>query len=106
MNECPRCGAPLPSDAPAGGICPQCLLRVALESEPGSKPTTISLPASAAQAAGERIGPYKLLRVVGEGGMGVVWLADQEHPLRRRVAIKLIKQGMDSREVITRFESE
>jgi serine/threonine protein kinase/Tol biopolymer transport system component len=106
MNECPQCGAPLPTDTSAEGICPRCLLRVALETEPGSKPTTISLSAPASQAAGERIGPYKLLRVVGEGGMGVVWLADQEQPLRRRVTIKLIKQGMDSREVITRFESE
>src|SRR4029453_14375374 len=102
MNECPQCGAPLPPD----GICPRCLLRVALETDTDSKPSTISRSTRAAQAAGERIGPYKLLRVVGEGGMGVVWLADQDQPLRRRVAVKLIKQGRVFREVISRFESE
>ena len=52
------------------------------------------------------IGPYRLLELVGEGGMGEVWLAEQKQPVRRRVAIKLIKAGMDTREVVTRFESE
>jgi len=52
------------------------------------------------------IGNYLLLEVLGEGGMGTVWLAEQREPLRRRVALKLIKLGMDSREVIARFESE
>ncbi|MBV8675117.1 MAG: serine/threonine-protein kinase [Acidobacteriaceae bacterium] len=52
------------------------------------------------------IGPYHLLQLIGEGGMGQVWLAEQKHPVRRRVAIKLIKAGMDTREVIARFESE
>src|SRR5262245_54486634 len=53
-----------------------------------------------------RIGPYKLLQKIGEGGMGVVYLAEQEHPVRRRVALKIIKPGMDSRQVIARFEAE
>jgi eukaryotic-like serine/threonine-protein kinase len=52
------------------------------------------------------IGPYRLLELIGEGGMGEVWLAEQKQPVRRRVAIKLIKAGMDTREVVTRFESE
>jgi eukaryotic-like serine/threonine-protein kinase len=52
------------------------------------------------------IGPYCLLELIGEGGMGEVWLAEQKQPVRRRVAIKLIKAGMDTREVVTRFESE
>jgi len=52
------------------------------------------------------IGPYRILRVLGEGGMGVVYLADQEAPVRREVALKVIKPGMDSREVLARFESE
>jgi eukaryotic-like serine/threonine-protein kinase len=52
------------------------------------------------------IGPYRLLELIGEGGMGEVWLAEQKQPIRRRVAIKLIKAGMDTREVVTRFESE
>ncbi len=54
----------------------------------------------------DRIGPYRVLRQIGEGGMGVVFEADQEHPVRRRVALKLIKWGMDTRQVIARFESE
>ena len=52
------------------------------------------------------IGPYHLLRPIGRGGMGEVWLAEQKEPVRRRVAIKLIKAGMDTREVVARFESE
>jgi eukaryotic-like serine/threonine-protein kinase len=52
------------------------------------------------------IGPYHLLRPIGRGGMGEVWLAEQREPVRRRVAIKLIKAGMDTREVVARFESE
>jgi len=52
------------------------------------------------------IGPYQLLRLIGEGGMGQVWLAEQQQPVHRRVALKLIKVGMDTREVVGRFESE
>ena len=55
---------------------------------------------------GERIGPYKLREQVGEGGFGTVWVADQEVPVRRRVALKIIKLGMDTKEVIARFEQE
>src|SRR5882672_4676936 len=52
------------------------------------------------------LGPYQLLQSIGVGGMGEVWLAEQRQPVRRRVAIKLIKAGMDTREVVARFESE
>src|SRR5580704_499533 len=52
------------------------------------------------------VGSYHLLQPIGHGGMGEVWLADQKQPVRRRVAIKLIKSGMDTREVVARFESE
>src|ERR1700733_290954 len=52
------------------------------------------------------IGPYMLLEIIGQGGMGEVWLAEQRQPVRRRVAIKLIKVGMDTKEVVARFESE
>src|SRR5256714_1669440 len=51
-------------------------------------------------------GRYKLLEQIGEGGMGAVWVADQTEPVRRRVALKLIKPGMDSRQVLSRFEAE
>jgi non-specific serine/threonine protein kinase/serine/threonine-protein kinase len=62
-----------------------------------------------AAASGERagdIGPYRLLEKIGEGGMGEVWLASQTEPIKRRVALKLIKAGMDTRQVIARFEAE
>src|SRR3989440_7755006 len=52
------------------------------------------------------IGPYKLLQQIGEGGMGVVYMAEQQEPVRRKVALKIIKPGMDSRQVIARFEAE
>lgn len=52
------------------------------------------------------IGPYKLIRLLGEGGMGTVWVAEQQHPVKRTVALKLIKPGMDSQAVIGRFEAE
>ena len=55
---------------------------------------------------GERIGPYKLLQEIGEGGMGKVYMAEQVEPVRRRVALKIIKPGMDSAQVIARFEAE
>jgi eukaryotic-like serine/threonine-protein kinase len=55
---------------------------------------------------GTRIGHYRLLGVLGEGGMGIVYLAEQEHPIKRHVALKIIKPGMDSARVITRFETE
>lgn len=55
---------------------------------------------------GTRIGRYKLLRVLGEGGMGIVYLAQQTEPVKREVALKVIKPGMDSKRVIARFEAE
>ena len=58
------------------------------------------------EEAGERIGPYKLLQQIGEGGFGIVWMAEQEQPVRRRVALKIIKLGMDTREVVARFGQE
>ncbi len=55
---------------------------------------------------GTMIGPYRLLEQIGEGGMGLVFVAEQERPIRRRVALKVIKPGMDSRQVVARFEAE
>ncbi len=62
--------------------------------------------ASAAEEPGDRIGPYKLLQKIGEGGMGAVWMAEQTEPVRRRVALKVILQGKDSKLVLARFEAE
>jgi eukaryotic-like serine/threonine-protein kinase len=58
------------------------------------------------EVAGTVIGRYRLLQKIGEGGGGEVWLAEQGEPVRRRVALKLVKAGMNTREVIARFESE
>src|SRR5438034_5868808 len=55
---------------------------------------------------GDRIGRFKLLEQIGEGGFGTVWMAEQEEPVRRRVALKVIKLGMDTKQVIARFEAE
>src|SRR5205814_7213928 len=55
---------------------------------------------------GTVIGPYKLMELIGEGGMGLVYVAEQQHPVRRKVALKVIKPGMDTRQVIARFEAE
>jgi serine/threonine protein kinase len=66
-----------------------------------------STPAEvAAEAPDVQIGPYKLLQKLGEGGMGTVWVAEQTEPVRRRVALKVIKPGMDSHEVLRRFAAE
>jgi eukaryotic-like serine/threonine-protein kinase len=59
-----------------------------------------------AERIGTLIGPYKLLEQIGEGGMGAVYMAEQQFPVRRRVALKIIKIGMDTRQVIARFEAE
>src|SRR5436190_12542352 len=64
---------------------------------------TIDQPA---ERVGTLIGPYKLLEQIGEGGMGIVYMAEQQRPMRRLVALKLIKPGMDSKQVIARFEAE
>jgi serine/threonine protein kinase len=58
------------------------------------------------ERSGTRIGRYRLMEQIGEGGMGAVWVAEQTEPVKRRVALKLIKPGMDSRQVLSRFEAE
>src|SRR5262245_58793563 len=63
-------------------------------------------PRSIAEGPGTVIGPYKLREQIGEGGMGVVYVAEQNEPVRRKVALKVIKPGMDSRQVVARFEAE
>ncbi len=61
---------------------------------------------SIAEKPGTQIGPYKLIEEIGQGGMGVVYIAEQQTPVRRLVALKIVKPGMDSRQVIARFDAE
>jgi serine/threonine protein kinase len=73
-------------------------------SAPGQLPTVDASPM--VEQPGTLIGPYKLLEQIGEGGMGLVFMADQLQPVRRRVALKVLKPGMDTRQVVARFEAE
>src|SRR6516162_6818167 len=67
---------------------------------------TLDEPSPLGEGLGTFIGPYKLIQKLGEGGMGVVWVAEQTEPVKRRVALKVIKPGMDSARVLHRFEAE
>ena len=71
-----------------------------------AQPDSLTIDQPIAEKAGTVIGPYKLLQKIGEGGFGVVYMADQTDPVKRRVALKIIKPGMDTRQVIARFEAE
>jgi serine/threonine protein kinase len=121
-RTCPRCGTLLSSEA-LEGLCPKCVGRAAFEKKPEDTLPTDKFregtmdreptvdghagPSNAGQQrAGERIGRYKLLQQIGEGGFGTVWMAEQMEPVSRQVALKIIKPGMDTREVIGRFEQE
>lgn len=75
-------------------------------SSPAHELLRSSLDAPPLEGPGTVIGPYKLLQQIGEGGMGVVYMAEQTHPVRRMVALKILKPGMDSRNVAARFEAE
>ena len=99
--KCSRCGAALPAHAP-GGHCLACLLQLGLAANESAPPPAASSPGE----PGDRIGRYKLLQEIGAGGAGVVYMAEQESPVRRRVALKIIKLGMDTRQVVARFEAE
>ena len=74
--------------------------------EAGRRASFAERTAAADEQAGARIGRYRLIEKLGEGGCGVVYLAEQEQPVQRRVALKIIKLGMDTRAVVARFEAE
>src|SRR5271163_2924777 len=80
-------------DKPAAGVPARTLILNPVLFQPSEKP-------------GDKVGRYKLLQQIGEGGCGVVYMADQEEPVRRRVALKVIKLGMDTKNVVARFEAE
>ena len=110
-DRCNACGAPLVPGHDGTGGCPRCLLNLALEpasagtdnerTHDEASPASVS-PGSTLQG----IGPYRLVDILGEGGMGIVWRAEQIEPIRRAVAIKLVKPGLDSAHVLARFDSE
>ncbi|HBJ88272.1 MAG TPA: serine/threonine protein kinase, partial [Verrucomicrobiales bacterium] len=117
---CSLCGQPLPAGV-AQGSCPQCLLKAAMgplelltealledQDETGQDAATLKVPTGSPASAlsGSMICRYKLLQELGEGGFGIVYLAQQTEPVKRRVALKVIKPGMDTREVVARFEAE
>jgi hypothetical protein len=110
-RKCPACGAELPSGSTE---CVHCLLGLGLggtrQSElklvsDFSSPPTVPLTSVRAEQPGDKIGRYELLQQIGKGGCGVVYMAQQEEPVRRRVALKVIKPGMDTKQVIARFEA-
>jgi serine/threonine protein kinase len=72
----------------------------------GPRSVTKMPPTACGEGPGDQVGRYRLLQRIGEGGMGMVYMAEQEEPVRRRVALKIIKPGMDSAQVIARFEAE
>src|SRR4030095_3206342 len=128
---CTECGATIPNGSP-GGFCAQCLLGLGLEGtqdaegggqneqeksdqysvssiqsrEDRDRHSSSGPVAALTEKAGDRIGRYRLLEEIGHGGCGVVYMAEQEEPVRRKVALKVIKLGMDTRQVVARFEAE
>jgi serine/threonine protein kinase len=109
IRNCPTCKAELPADAPFGQ-CVTCLLAIGLgdrgEASPPGEQSGERSSDSITEKPGDRISRYKLLQQIGEGGCGVVYMAEQQEPVRRRVALKVIKLGMDTRQVVARFEAE
>jgi eukaryotic-like serine/threonine-protein kinase len=97
-RKCSSCGAEVPVDSPSS-LCPRC-------SPHSGAAGSVLLPLPLSEKPGDKIGRYKLLQEIGAGGFGVVYMAEQEEPVRRRVALKIIKLGMDTKEVIARFEAE
>ena len=112
----------MPPDA-AEGLCARCMARVVFgEAEVQRLKSKVQSPESEAEergtikvevegdmvleATGLRIGRYKLLEKIGEGGFGVVYMAEQIEPVVRKVALKIIKAGMDTHQVVARFEAE
>lgn len=94
---CPQCGGTLEAGTSEAALCPRCLLALAF---------IVPDRSTEGLSVGQLLGPYRIVRLLGEGGMGLVYLAEQQHPIQRQVALKVLKRGMDTREVLARFDSE
>src|SRR5579863_1686412 len=106
MSNCPQCGGELGASDPAG-LCPKCLIQGAFDSSVGADGTpTQTIHTTTVAAGDDDFGRYQILRPLGEGGMGTVYLAEQREPIRRRVALKVVKLGMDTGQVLARFANE
>ncbi len=106
MPGCPQCGAELESDDVAG-LCPRCLIEGAFDSSVCSiESGTETIGAGTGPAPDDDFARYHIVRPIGEGGMGTVYLAEQREPIRRPVALKVVKLGMDTGRVLARFANE
>ncbi len=105
MDKCRKCGAELAEDW-LEGLCPICLLAGGVDATVTSGGVTPAENVPHQTFESDAVGPYQILRVLGEGGMGTVYLAQQTHPIRRQVALKVIKPGIDTRQILARFEYE
>ena len=106
MPNCPQCGEEVGSDDRAG-LCPQCLILGAFESSAGADESGAhTIDTATSEAGDDDFGRYRVHRSLGEGGMGTVYLAEQLEPIRRRVALKVVKLGMDTAQVLARFHNE
>ena len=101
---CPRCGLPL-AEGVAEGLCRRCLLEAGLGDTLTTEHRTTPASLGNAPAALSDFGPYHTIGVLGEGGMGIVYLAEQHEPVRRRVALKVLKSGDAGSQVLARFAS-
>jgi len=95
MNVCPDCGSKIPEDAPLG-LCPACLVGTTEDED-------ITAPSDSTD---EMIAGYRIIRQVGEGGFAIVYEAEQTEPVRRRVALKVLKTDASSPQVLARFDAE
>jgi len=100
-KRCSECNALLSESTPYS-LCPKCLMQIGLENDA----TGVCDKSPTIEGPGTSIGHYELLELIGEGGMGLVYLAEQHEPIQRKVALKIVKLGMDTMQVVARFRAE